>query len=584
MLEPPGTMRTPSSGDIGRTGYVDLSKKGSRFWFATLYKEKSTGRPMRKPSRMPFFTQGLARQPDFALGSGSAARISPRFNPCLNSSKSLESASVYSDGGSSNSRSIGERSMRLLDQTQGFEHRMDASLVFRFRRSQRETPDRLQQPHLRHGGLHGNRIRFDEVDLHQREVPAMELTSCFYVTAQGQVRQAGSRRWNFVRNNGDYPASAESGYGQSDGIIPRKHHKVLRHAIKNRGDLSDVSRRLFDPNNVLDGGKLLHRRRLDVHACAPLHAVENNWQRDRGGNGLVMVAQTVLGRLVVIRRYGEDAADSNSPKLAGQHDDLGGVVPAGPGQNWHLALRGSHHNLHHPQVFLARQRRTLSRRAARNKEVHSGFDLALHEKPQRRLVQRTIQVKWRNQGGTASDKHCLLLPKSAASRSARRQRFFSQLAKNLLKLEHSLFPADPPRRLQRAAGKSFTIARRMPQRNRVRRGIEPNFVRPGDRAGAVRSKVDFPRISVRSDLFSQSFQRSRRRIFLGGVMDFPAPGFVVRILREKLGGARYCLEEDVNADRKIGAPYQRGSRRKHRLAHCRQGVVPACSARNDIDA
>ena len=40
-------------------------------------------------------------------------------------------------------------------------------------RHQRQAPDRFEQSHQGHGGLHRDRIRLDEVDLHQRQVLAM---------------------------------------------------------------------------------------------------------------------------------------------------------------------------------------------------------------------------------------------------------------------------------------------------------------------------------------------------------------------------------------------------------------------------
>ena len=51
-----------------------------------------------------------------------------------------------------------------------------------------------------------------------------------------------------------------------------------------------------------------HGGRFDVHPRAPLHAVQNNRQIDRFGNGFKMLIQTFLRRLVVIRSNGKDAA------------------------------------------------------------------------------------------------------------------------------------------------------------------------------------------------------------------------------------------------------------------------------------
>jgi hypothetical protein len=46
--------------------------------------DMSTVTPMRKPIKMPFFTQAFTRHPVLVEGSGSAARISPAFSACLN--------------------------------------------------------------------------------------------------------------------------------------------------------------------------------------------------------------------------------------------------------------------------------------------------------------------------------------------------------------------------------------------------------------------------------------------------------------------------------------------------------------------
>ena len=103
---------------------------------------------MRKPSRIPFFTQALTRQPLALEASGSAERMRPSFNAVLNCVNSSKWASLYCVGFSSNSSSIRWRShpdygMRTPDggeQRQRLEHGGD----FRF-------------VHCRSGGTSGKR-------------------------------------------------------------------------------------------------------------------------------------------------------------------------------------------------------------------------------------------------------------------------------------------------------------------------------------------------------------------------------------------------------------------------------------------
>src|SRR4051794_6059128 len=89
MLEPPGTIRTPSLPSNCFTGYAALSNHGC----LAVSMDQSTTIDIRNPRRIPFFTQGLTRQPVRADESGSAARISPEFSFCLNAWKSSNACS-----------------------------------------------------------------------------------------------------------------------------------------------------------------------------------------------------------------------------------------------------------------------------------------------------------------------------------------------------------------------------------------------------------------------------------------------------------------------------------------------------------
>src|SRR5271156_70267 len=166
MLEPPGTMRTPLSEVMRLTGYVDLSKKGWRCGSMDM----SVMAPMRKPRRMPFFTQPLTRQPDGDFSSGSAARTSPAFSASLNDWKSARCAGRYFSGGWSKicsmSCSICCCSMHLPQESNGFEYAANFLQIFCFGSDERETPDRFEQAHFGHGGFGRAGIRFDEIHLH----------------------------------------------------------------------------------------------------------------------------------------------------------------------------------------------------------------------------------------------------------------------------------------------------------------------------------------------------------------------------------------------------------------------------------
>src|SRR5258708_30068328 len=112
MLEPPGTIRTPCAGVSLFTGNVDLSKKGWR----TVSIDISMTVPIRNPSRMPFFTHGFTRQPNFDAGSGSAARTEPEFRASRNAWKIWKCSLEYGADEVSKSSSTCSGSMDLLNE------------------------------------------------------------------------------------------------------------------------------------------------------------------------------------------------------------------------------------------------------------------------------------------------------------------------------------------------------------------------------------------------------------------------------------------------------------------------------------
>ena len=96
---------------------------------------------------------------------------------------------------------------------------------------------------------------------------------------------------------------------------------------------------------------------------------------------------------------------------------------------------------------------------------------------------------------------------NAQSRTGRRTRFRVVRKNHFPKFVQPALADHPLRRLQRAARESFAAARRVPQRDRVRRRVKSDFVRARIRSRAVRARVNaaariprasFPRSSCSS--------------------------------------------------------------------------------------
>src|SRR6185295_6212869 len=179
------------------TGYVDLSKNGWRVESMDI----STTAPIRKPSRIPFLTQPLTRQPLLAAVSGSAARIAPVFSASLKRPNNRKCSSVYVSGFSSKSFSISACNAHspVRKQSDTVEHFFDPGEILGLGRTHRQPVHGFEQFHQTHGGLDGNRVRFDEVDFHQREIFALQFACAREIARQTQAREFRHLAGNLVR-------------------------------------------------------------------------------------------------------------------------------------------------------------------------------------------------------------------------------------------------------------------------------------------------------------------------------------------------------------------------------------------------
>ena len=73
----------------------------------------------------------------------------------------------------------------------------------------------------------------------------------------------------------------------------------------------------FTPTILSISRQALQRRRLHVHAGAPLHAIDNDRQRHRRGDRFVVLIQALLRGLVVVRRDGQNAVDAHVAQFVG---------------------------------------------------------------------------------------------------------------------------------------------------------------------------------------------------------------------------------------------------------------------------
>src|SRR3984885_9817619 len=131
-----------------------------------------------------------------------------------------------------------------------------------------------------------------------------------------------------------------------------------------------------------------------------------------------------------------------------------------------------------------------------------------------------------------------------------------QLVHNLPKIEEAFLAGHPSRRAQRTAGKSFTAARGVADRNRIGSGIDANLVRSGIRASAAAAGVNRPVVALFFHALDQGQERSRGCVFFRRMMNFPRPCAVFRLAGEQPRCLCHNLVEHACSNGEIRAPDQ----------------------------
>ena len=208
-------------------------------------------------------------------------------------------------------------------------------------------------------------------------IAAVNLARAVKVALEGEPRQLGHFRWDFVGNDGDDAAAAEGDERERDGVVAGEDDEVFWDGVEDRGHLRDIARSFLDANNIFNFGEALYRGGLDVYTGAALHAVENDGQGHRFGDGTVVLEEALLSGLVVIRSDREDAIHAEVNKLASEGDHFGSIVAARAPEDWHFALGQFDGDLNNSKMLLVRERGAFARGSTRNEEVDACLDLPL---------------------------------------------------------------------------------------------------------------------------------------------------------------------------------------------------------------
>ena len=171
------------------------------------------------------------------------------------------------------------------------------------------------------------------------------------------------------------------------------------------GNLGQLAAGLLDGLDVGSGlGQAEDGFGIEVDGGAAGHVVEGDGEGVNGfSEGQKVLELALLGGLVVVGIGGEHGVDAaHLAEAAGEAQQRARGVVGAAGPHRHTAGRGLGYDAQRQQPFLFVQRGRLACGPAGHQKVDAGVDLPVHQRPERRFIDRSIRPKGRNDSCTAT--------------------------------------------------------------------------------------------------------------------------------------------------------------------------------------
>ena len=231
----------------------------------------------------------------------------------------------------------------------------------------------------------------------------MQLARLLPLARERRVNHLRHGAGRFVRRDGNQTVRAERHHRERQRVVARQHEKTAGPAAQNFHYLREVPRSLFDRDDVLDVAREAERRlRRDVRRRSPRHVVEHDGRRGhRFGDGAEVLIESLLRRLVVVRRDDEHRVRAHLGGLARLLDGVRGVVAPRSGDDARAPARDFNRRAYDRFALLARHRHALARRPARNEQAHAALYLPRDERAHALDVNRAVRFERRHKGRRA---------------------------------------------------------------------------------------------------------------------------------------------------------------------------------------
>ena len=186
-----------------------------------------------------------------------------------------------------------------------------------------------------HRPLDGDGVRLFEQRPHQAHGLQLQAQAFGMVAVKPQLADVVGHLGRHVGQHADHALAAQRQHRYDLIVVAGVDVQLVAAQLRDLGDLHDVAAGFLDAVDVGQLAQLGQRFRLDVHAGAGRHVVDDAGQADRIGNGGVVGDQPGLGGFVVVGGHQQQGVGAVGLRLLRQLDGIGGVVGAGAGHNRH---------------------------------------------------------------------------------------------------------------------------------------------------------------------------------------------------------------------------------------------------------
>ena len=213
--------------------------------------------------------------------------------------------------------------------------------------------------------------------------------------------------WERIADNRNHTYCSQCNQRESNTVIPRNHIKVFRLVLDDIVHLGDIARSLLDSYDILEiASQTESGFSSHVHTCTTWHIIKHDRQIGSFGHSLVMLVNTFLRRLIIIRyNHQQGVYPSHIIILYGVHYRLGAVATHSQ-QDRNTAVHTLDNGALHLLLLFFGKCRSFCGCTKHTQEIRTVLHLIINQTEQRIVVYTVIFFERGNQGHPHAFQSC----------------------------------------------------------------------------------------------------------------------------------------------------------------------------------